>query len=223
MLGFLQDAGYGFESVQDVIHGKRAAALALTFDDGYRHLAEVLPPLIELFNIRPLILIPTAFIGKSNSWDYCHVFEDTPHLNRSEIRRLASLGVEFGSHGHRHIALTQCTEATRHNELSQSRCILEEITGSPVTVISYPFGRFNDRVVSAALEAGYRVGLTMRMPGRDDTPMALGRLPVYSFDSRISVLRKVRGGPLLGIENLKVRATNLLSVGTLILNRLRRI
>ncbi len=221
LLHFLQNAGYRFGSVKEVVSGQSLSSLAMTFDDGYQHLTDVLPPLIEKYNLRPLVLIPTAFIGKPNDWDYSHIFCDTPHLGPSEIRQLITLGVEFGTHGHLHTALTRCDEATLRTELRQSRNILEDVTGTAVTTISYPFGRFNDRVLAAVAEAGYRLGLTMRLPTANDALLATGRLAVYTYDSRLSVIRKVRGGPLLTIEKLKVRITGSLSAGTDILNRLR--
>ncbi len=214
-----QLAGAGFSFDPDSIDPKTRSVL-ITFDDGYAHLADILPPLIGRFRIKPVIFIPSAFIGQDNGWDYSHWFQSTPHLNRQQIRELGSIGVKFGSHGHTHVSLTGLSHDRLAEELKRSMSILEDISGQEVDAISYPFGRVNDRVTEAASAAGYRRGFTMRFPSKDDSSLRLGRFAVYGFDSSFTILQRLNHGPLYPFERAKAGFANLLSGGTVLLHRL---
>lgn len=195
--------------------------LFVSFDDGYAHLLQHLQSLIEKYRFKPIIFVPTAWIGKQNRWDYSSRVRPERHLNRVEIKWLSEIGVAFGSHGHRHIDLTRCDTWPLAEELTASRRILEDITGREVTAISYPFGRCNATVAAAAEQAGYTAGYTMRFPEATDQPLCRGRVPVYGYDTPRSVLWKLRSGPMRRVERWKAAVTNQLSTGTIWLNRMR--
>ena len=201
----------------------RDLSVALTFDDGYAHLAEVLPRLIDLFAIRPLIFIPTGWIGQTNRWDYSHYFRKDLHLDRPAIRMLAERGAEFGSHSHLHLDLTGLSQRRLEMELRQSKEILEDAIRKPVKTISYPFGRSTELVRDAARRCGFEYGFTMRFPTPGDSSLSIGRIPVYGYDTPLSIAAKLSsGGLFFQTERLKCRVTNSLSGGTVLLNRLRR-
>ncbi|UCE23527.1 MAG: polysaccharide deacetylase family protein [Candidatus Zixiibacteriota bacterium] len=219
LLADLEQRGFGFHSVDSLIYGGQGDSVAITFDDGYQHLAEHLPGLLEKYHLRPTIFVPTAFIGKPNRWDYSHLFQSTRHLDRSSIQTMAAMGVEFGSHGHSHLALTGLSDAALESELDTSRKILEDICGREVTRISYPYGRTNRRVLDLAAKSGYRHGFTMNFPTPDDPPLALGRLAIYGYDTLFTIHQKIAGGRLYWLEKIKARVTNRLSYGTTLYNR----
>lgn len=221
LLADLQDRGFRFRSPEDILQSANADNLLLTFDDGYRHLASLLPGLMENFDIKPLVFVPTAFIGRSNSWDYSSFIQKVPHLDRAEIREMADAGVRFGSHGHTHSPLDLQSEGEVANELVGSRDILEEITGREVRYLSYPFGRSNRFVAEAARKAGYLAAFTMAFPTPGDTDFARGRFCIYGFDSLGAVRRKLKGDRLVRLERLKGTIANRLSIGTILLNRIR--
>lgn len=206
LLSMLQRRGYSF--------GQSAESVVATFDDGYAHLREVLPPLMEEFGLAPIIFVPTHWIGRSNTWDYSALFRRERHLSGGEVRELAGLGVRFGSHGHTHRDLRRLTEKERRAELEESKRRLEDILGEAVTSLSYPFGGCDGRVAAAAAEAGYHDGYTMRFPAPGDGPLSRGRLGIYTFDTHGSILQKLERGPLYEVERLIAAATNRLSAGT---------
>ena len=193
----------------------------LSFDDGYAHLRDVLPGLVSRLSGPPLVFVPTVWIGKANRWDYSSFFRKEPHLSAEEIQRLAALGVEFGAHGHSHCDLAALDDDRLQSELTNSRAILEETTGTAVTSVSYPFGRHSARVLRAASEAGYVRGYTMSFPADTDKELAQGRIPVYAFDSAGVIMRRITRGRGYRWEKLKVSAITALSGGTVLLNRLR--
>ncbi len=216
LLTLLTRRGFRLVSLQEAIERSEPKTLALTFDDGCAHLGDTLPVLVQEFGFAPTVFIPTGYLGCDNSWDYSSVFRRTRHLDAAAIRDLAAVGVEFGAHGHRHIDLTRCNNRELRDELDRPRKMLEDILGAPVVSLSYPFGRTNSTVTAEASRAGYRYGLTMRFPRATDLPMATGRLPIYGYDTTLSILQKVEGGCLYALENLKSGIINRLSSGTLL-------
>ncbi len=197
--------------------------VAFTFDDCYAHLADVLPRLIELFEIQPLIFVPTALIGKPNKWDYSHMFRVDSHMDRPAMRMLAERGVQFGSHGHQHVDMTSLSERRLMIDLRQSKEMLEDIIRTEVNTISYPFGRVSPEVMQAVRTCGYKYGFTMRFPTSGDPLEALGRIPIYGYDTPLSISAKIKpSGPALALERFKCLVTNSMSGGTVLLNRIRR-
>jgi peptidoglycan/xylan/chitin deacetylase (PgdA/CDA1 family) len=193
----------------------------ISFDDGYAHLQEILPKLIGRLAAPPIVFVPSAWIGRSNDWDYSSLFRKEFHLSADQIRGLAGLGVTFGSHGHNHRDLTALSETELKSELIQSKIILTELSGRSVVELSYPFGRYSDRVQQAAASAGYEAGFTMTFPTSNDSALRQGRIPIYSFDSQAAVFRRLRQGRGYSWERLKVTAVSALSGGTILLNRWR--
>jgi peptidoglycan/xylan/chitin deacetylase (PgdA/CDA1 family) len=83
----------------------------------------------------------------------------------------------IGFHTVRHDPLTLLDDERLARALVDGRAGLAEVAGQPVDMIAYPHGKFNSRVVEAALECGFVIGLTCKpeavTPGAD--PLALGR------------------------------------------------
>jgi peptidoglycan/xylan/chitin deacetylase (PgdA/CDA1 family) len=198
-----------------------ASTVVLTFDDGYAHLAKVLPTLLSQFEFTPIVFVPTFWIGKTNGWDYSCGLQPLDHADEADLRRLADAGVIIGSHGRSHQPLTLLDPQACLEELAESRRTLERITGASVDCLSYPFGRSNPTVIAAAEKAGYRLGYTMSSPAGSDCPLARGRLPVYAFDSPRAILRRLDPTQKGRWQRLIARTAHRLSAGTVLLNRLR--
>lgn len=219
LLESLTDCGYRFVSVAEIMSANDSSKIAITFDDGYAHLAAALPPLIHRFKIRPTIFVPTWYIGKTNSWDYSSFFKSEPHLSRQQIEYLSEIGVDFGTHGHRHIEFSSLSVEELETELNTSRKQLEEIIKKPVDTMSFPFGKTNPNILAAASKAGYKLSFTMAFPDKSDTNQALGRIPVYFFDSPDSVMQKLDRTGMYPLHKALCRSATAMSVGTILLNK----
>ena len=214
LIDYLSGKEFSFGSIDNLLKNPSDKRIAISFDDGYLHLMEHLPKLIEKYQLAPTIFVPTAYIGQANKWDYSFIFQSAPHLDNAAIKRLADLGVEFGTHGHSHQPLTRLTPGALKEELENSKKRLEDITGGEVTRISYPFGRCNRRVLEAVAEAGYTDGFTMNFPTSSDSPLARGRYAVYGYDTCFTIHQKLSGGAFYRVEKMKAGFTNRLSHGT---------
>ncbi len=223
LLRFLVGEGYRLATLGEVTASPENNTIALTFDDGYLHLRDVLPLLMAEFDFQPTVFVPTACIGRDNDWDYSHMMSSCPHLSAGDIAGLARDGVEFGSHSHNHHDLTQTNPGELLAELSRSRDLLKGLTGRPITSVSYPFGRTNSLVFEAAAEAGFEHGFTMAYPEAGQAALQRGRLAIYGFDTPLSVLKKLRPGTTgYRLERWKAALTSRLAGGSVLLARRRR-
>jgi peptidoglycan/xylan/chitin deacetylase (PgdA/CDA1 family) len=119
-------------------------ALLLTFDDGHVSNHDVALPILLARQLRATFFITAGHIGTG----------DTMHWQ--QIRALHAAGMEIGSHTLTHRPPATLADDDLRYELFESRRLLEDGLGAPVTSISSPTGFFNPRMRSLAREAGYR-------------------------------------------------------------------
>jgi polysaccharide deacetylase family protein (PEP-CTERM system associated) len=75
-----------------------------------------------------------------------------PHL----VREIVGRGHEVASHGSSHRMCNSLSDADLRSELADSKHLLEDITGTPVSGFRAPNFSVDDRVLSILQEAGYR-------------------------------------------------------------------
>ena len=103
-------------------------------------------------------------------------------LRTAGVRALAAAGMTIGFHTRRHDPLAWLDDAALARALRTGREELEQIVETPLDVIAYPHGHFDDRVVEATRDAGFAFAFTTRpRPVRPESdPVALGRIiPSY--------------------------------------------
>lgn len=107
-------------------------------------------------------------------------------LNWEEVRAAKSWGITFGSHSLTHPNLTLLSQEDLLRELQLSKEIIESMTGSSCRVLAYPNGDYNERVLNAVEEAGYRWAVTMERGanGHCDNHLTLRRYPVYPYHGK---------------------------------------
>jgi peptidoglycan/xylan/chitin deacetylase (PgdA/CDA1 family)/uncharacterized protein YgiM (DUF1202 family) len=94
------------------------------------------------------------------------------------VLSLVANGFDVQSGGHTGDDLRSLTNAQMELELSQSRALLEQMTGKPVYAIGYPIGGVNERVVELAGKQGYLFGVGSAPDGIFSRTQFL-RLPSY--------------------------------------------
>jgi peptidoglycan/xylan/chitin deacetylase (PgdA/CDA1 family) len=191
------EAGLRFGSLHEALADKTVAAL--TFDDGYENIASLWPLLREK-KIPLTIFVPTAYLGKRNKWDH-PLARRRSHLTAAQIEELADQGVCFGSHSHTHVDFTALDRAGLEMELSESRRILTELTGTPPRYLAYPFGKFNSLTCEVARKMGFTHGFSSHPASAGS--LARGRVPIGWLDNSLTLHAKLRGGALAGAEFLK--------------------
>lgn len=112
---------------------------ALSFDDGYAaHLK--MAQLLARKGIRATFYCIT----------HLKSFEGKPLLRESprQIREIAELGHEIGSHTCTHPNLLELSVDELDHELKESKHFLEDVIGREVPGLAYPYGYFNSKVLS---------------------------------------------------------------------------
>jgi len=101
-------------------------------------------------------------------------------LNRDELQMLVREGWGISCHGMNHIHIT---EDNVDQELFQSRIVLENATGLPVTMFCLPSDNSHFPIVhDRGPAAGYAANMTIydRVNSFDGDLMALGRVPLHT-------------------------------------------
>jgi peptidoglycan/xylan/chitin deacetylase (PgdA/CDA1 family) len=196
----LLEAGYTLVTVSDL--AARLAApgedpgriVSLTFDDGLAEHAELVLPILRQRGIKATFSVRTGRIGRYRGGGR----GPGRHLTAAEIGELASAGMEIGSHGRSHIALSRLGPAELHDEIAGSRDDLARLLSSPPGSFSYPYGTretYGPRAVEEVRAAGYAnavcTALGANRPGA--SLYELRRLPVYDTDDPDLTLARARG------------------------------
>lgn len=155
--------------------------VALTFDDGYRSVADVAWPELRARGLPATLYVVSRALsdGGRFSWDTLTSTEDAALVGRSTLLDLAAEGLTIGSHTRTHVYLPSVDFDRVRDEVVGSRKELEDELGQPVTSFSYPQGGWNRSIRSVVARAGYATAVTMdRGPNRPgDDPLALARRP----------------------------------------------
>lgn len=88
--------------------------------------------------------------------------EPSQMLGWPQIQEMNKHDISFGGHTKTHRNLCLLTDNEIKDELAGSKKIIEEKTGFAVKEFSYPFGRFDERVRSLVIKAGYECARTSR-------------------------------------------------------------
>ena len=100
-------------------------------------------------------------------------------LKEADVRGLADAGFEVGFHTLRHDALPALSDGELDAALRDGREALESAAGTKLELISYPYGKADERVARAAAAAGFRLGYTTErgQVTPETEPLLVPRIP----------------------------------------------
>ena len=181
---YLYENNYKTVSIMELLsqNSNSTKMVALTFDDAYASIFNNALPILKRYNFTATIFVITKFVGALNDWDYQSANYKFYHCDWQQLRRLAAEGWEIGSHSVTHRDLRLLTKKQTWHELRYSKDLLENKLQRPVEVISYPFGRFDSKIIECAKKAGYLAGCTLGHVKGHSPPYALVRRGVYSME-----------------------------------------
>ncbi len=187
------------------------------FEDSYASVAEHALPLLSKAGFTATLFLITDYIGSLNSWDVA--FSKMRHMNREEITEAINKGFTIASHTKTHRDLRRLTDLELRKELEGSRLALEDTFGVKVNALSYPFGRFNDRVKAAAKDSGYTLAFTINRPAgqRKFDSLAIPATGIYSVDKLHNFSAKVNRTGLYWIDEMRDKMFNRFSCGTILI------
>lgn len=220
---WLKEEGYraipASEAARLVAEGKRPPpkSVVITFDDGYESVYQHAFPVMKELGFAGAVFLITDFMGKANRWDVNVGGRAFHHLSWFQAGKMSEAGWEFGSHTASHPDLRKIPEAEALRELRDSKEAIGRELGRPCEMLSYPFGRYNERVMALAREAGYQAAFALypSRSNRVDELFALRRKGVYLIDTLFEFKVKVEE-PLFWfpLSDLSGRLINWFASGT---------
>ena len=173
-MGFLHEQNYNVIDVRNFVthliknEKQTQKNVCLTFDDGYSNNFAYCLPELKKYHFKATFYITTSLINSELGF------------TQDQIRVLSEKGMEIGSHTVNHVFLSSLPDDKLYYELEESKKQLEDIIQKPVTSLSLPGGRGNNRIITAAQKTGYETLCTsVYHPNDADTSLfSLGRIPI---------------------------------------------
>ena len=164
---------------------KKGKVAAITFDDGSTNVFETAAPILARHGFTATNFIVANQIGGTNAWDHHLGIVETPCMDAGQIRSWVEMGHEIGSHTLDHVHLNAVTDEEARRQISRSRQVLEDLTGTEVTSFAYPHGEQSSRHRHMVEEAGYSCAgiVKRRRSNRNDDPFGLPRITVRRSDT----------------------------------------
>lgn len=164
-LRWLEDHGYttiALDSFVAIMRGQApgpAKPVVITFDDNNATQYTVAFPMLQKHKQIAVFYLVT---NRLDNKDF---------IIRKQVKEMAAAGMDIQSHTVTHATLTALAFAKLDRELTESKRILEELTGRPIRHIAYPSTAYNKTVRERAAKAGYATGTIMdprRATAKDD-------------------------------------------------------
>jgi peptidoglycan/xylan/chitin deacetylase (PgdA/CDA1 family) len=173
-------------------------AVAVTFDDAFQATLDRTLPLLAENGVPATVFVPTGYLGSAAGWEVRRRTTNRPSgavMQRQDLEALNPRLVRLGSHSVRHVPLADLDEPDLHTELADSRQALEQISNRPITMLSFPYGAYDARVVAAAAANGYdKVFSNIPvLPHEHSGAWLAGRVNVSPRDWRIEFKLKALG------------------------------
>lgn len=151
--------------------------VTLSFDDGNRSDVDVA---LEQLQERSLTATFFPLAGR---------LDDPASLGAADLHVLRDAGMKIGSHGWHHLPWRRLGTADAHREFVESRVVLEEASGTPITAVALPLGQYDRRTLQGLRREGYRTVYTSdRHPARERAWLS-ARYSVGAQDTVASVRR----------------------------------
>jgi peptidoglycan/xylan/chitin deacetylase (PgdA/CDA1 family) len=149
-LSWLKTNGYSSITFDDLArhltHGDALPAkpVIISFDDDWEGQYTYGLPLLRKYGFTATFYIWVVVVGRKH------------HMTWNEVKELDAEGMQIGCHTLTHPFLQRIRgDESLRKEIVLSKQRIEEHIGRPVTTFAYPFGQYNERVVSFVKEAGF--------------------------------------------------------------------
>lgn len=176
-----------------------AIQVAISFDDGYACLHDVVAPILEQFNFPAIVYLNTGWIASEENQRRASEpglghYIGEQFLTWKEVLSLVHQGWEIGSHGVDHLDLTQQNEQITNLQLSQSKDTIELKIQKPCLHFAYTWGK-HSRSLKALVEQNkyqYAVAAHHAVISDRNDPFAIPRMNIekdYSMSDFIDIVQ----------------------------------
>lgn len=171
---YLADNGYSTVTLFDVYksfyEGKvlPPKSVVLTFDDGYRDNYEQAFSILKKYKKTGTFFMISGFVNAQS------------YMTEAQLKEMSDAGMEIEPHSKSHQSLGSFDKTKIATEIILSKMEIEKITGKPAYFLAYPYGSYNEQVISVIKNQGYLLAVTTR-GGKDQDnskPYELSRFAV---------------------------------------------
>ncbi len=142
-MAWLKESEWRGLNVGEAIHYPTGPSVCITFDDGCETDLIAAVPVLREFDFNATFYLTAGFLG-------------TPgYLSPSQVRDLDTQGFEIGCHSMTHPYLSDLPEPELIREIVDAKLQIEAIIGHPIEHFSCPGGRYDQRTLQVARQAGF--------------------------------------------------------------------
>ncbi len=206
-MDWLRRNGWKGLSVSEALSFPDGKSVAITFDDGCETDLTTAAPILQEGGYHATFYVTAGFLDKPG------------YMSAAQLRQLSALGFEIGCHSMSHAYLNDLDAAGLRHEVLDARVKLEDVIGKKVEHFSCPGGRYNQRTLDAARQAGYRSLATSRTHSNfpSTNPFSLGRVAMMR-DTSESALSRICAGT--GLWKMRLSESARVGARKLVGNRL---
>lgn len=161
--------------------------VAVTFDDGYQSTLRIAAEILISLQIPFHIFVTKSFVDSGGA----------RYLRDSDLKRLVTMpGVTLGVHGVSHDPMPSLSDSQLRSDLAKARDWLEQLTGTPISTLSYPHGAYTTDVASLVRSCGFAAAACSNAGTftSEHQRMVIPRIDMWSRDTGRVWIDKTRGG-----------------------------
>jgi peptidoglycan/xylan/chitin deacetylase (PgdA/CDA1 family) len=142
-MAWIITSGWRGLNVSEAVRYPAEPSVCITFDDGCETDLIAGAPVLREFGLNATFYLTAGFLG-------------TPgYLNADQIRDLDAQGFQIGCHSMTHPYLSDLSDQEQKREIVDAKALIEEIIGHPIEAFSCPGGRYDQRTLHIARQAGF--------------------------------------------------------------------
>lgn len=154
-MDYLKNNGYftlNYKEFEDYIVNNKPIpekSIFITFDDGYDNNYSVAYPILKENSQNVTLAMITNYLDKPG------------YMSKEQVSELSKNGWDIVSHTTEHQSLDQFGYDDQLKFMKESKKILEDLLGTKVTGIIYPYGKSNKYTKKALTDSGYTLGFDL--------------------------------------------------------------
>jgi peptidoglycan/xylan/chitin deacetylase (PgdA/CDA1 family) len=163
---WLNKSGWRGLNVSEALRYPVEPSVCITFDDGCETDLIAAAPVLRELGFNATFYLTAGFLG-------------TPgYLNAAQVRELDQQGFQIGCHSMTHPYLSDLPEGQLKHEIADAKILIETFIGHPIDHFSCPGGRYDERTLKVARQAGFKTvaNSQFRANSSSTSPYELGRV-----------------------------------------------